>query len=171
MGLKAYNKLEQERFIDKSEKISDTIHRVNMKGFCTNQKKLYEHNDKKKKAELAYKTKIDITKTRGIPIESILPYDITQENYFFDQNGLKKKGSKSALIQKLEMCLTDNKKSTYQDQNLELLLMLWLSSERSSFRNQKHLEMIAIKSLIMPDNHLNTLKDLTMFSIFMIFTP
>ena len=96
---------------------------------------MYEHNDKKKKAELAYKTKIDITKTRGIPIESILPYDITQENYFFDQNGLKKKGSKSALIQKLEMCLTDNKKSTYQDQNLELLLMLWLSSEKSIFRN------------------------------------
>ena len=48
---------------------------------------------------------------------------------------VSKKGSKSALIQNLEMSLTDNKKSIYQDQNLELLLMLWLSFERSSFRN------------------------------------
>ena len=65
-----------------------------MKGFCTNKKKLYEHNGKKKKAELAYKTMIDITTATGIPMESILPYDITQENYLFDQNGLKKKAQK-----------------------------------------------------------------------------
>ena len=94
MGLKTYNKLKQKRFIDKSGNISDTIHRVNMKGFCTSQKKLYEYNGKKKKAELACKTMIDITTTRGIQMESILPYDITHENYLFDQNSFKKKAQK-----------------------------------------------------------------------------
>ena len=46
------------------------------------------------KAELAYKTMIDITTTTVIPMESILPYDISQENYLFNQNGLKKKAQK-----------------------------------------------------------------------------
>ena len=44
-----------------------------------------------KKIELAYKTMIDITTSRDMPMESILPYDISQENYIFDQNGLKKR--------------------------------------------------------------------------------
>ena len=78
---------------------------------------------------------IDITKAIGIPMKSKLPYDITQENYLFDQNGLIKSAQKIVLIQQLEMCLTNNKELIYQYQNLELLLMLCLSSKRSSFRD------------------------------------
>ena len=49
---------------------------------------------KRKKTELASKRMIDITTAIGIPMESILPYDITQENYLSDQNGLIKKAQK-----------------------------------------------------------------------------
>ena len=49
IGIEAYNKLHQEMFIDKFLKISDTIHRVNMNVFCTNENKSYEHIGKKKK--------------------------------------------------------------------------------------------------------------------------
>ena len=90
---------------------------------------------KRKKTELASKRMIDITTAIGIPMELILSYDIRQENDLFDQNGLIKGAQKIVLIQQLEICLTDNKELIYQYQNLELLLMLWLSSKRSSFRN------------------------------------
>ena len=90
---------------------------------------------KRKKTELASKRMIDITTAIGIPMELILSYDIRQENDLFDQNGLIKGAQKIVLIQQLEICLTDNKELIYQYQNLELLLILWLSSKRSSFRD------------------------------------
>ena len=62
---------------------------------------------KRKKNELASKRMIDITTAIGIPMESILPYDITQESYLFHQNGLIKSAQKIVLIQELEMCLTN----------------------------------------------------------------
>ena len=86
IGSEVCSKLRQERYIDKSLKLSDTIHRTNIKGFHMIQKKLSEQKTKKKKgAGPAYKRMVDITIARGIPMKELLHYGVSQEEYLFDE--------------------------------------------------------------------------------------
>ena len=121
IGSEVCSKLRQERYIDKSLKLSDTIHRTNIKGFHMIQKKLSEQKTKKKKgAGPAYKRMVDITIARGIPMEAVLHYDISQEEYLFDEDGFMKKAQKSTLIQQLEKNLTEeDRKINFKDQTLK----------------------------------------------------
>ena len=38
-------------------------------------------------AGFAYKGIVDITMPKGIPIQLVLPYDVSQEQYLFDEDG------------------------------------------------------------------------------------
>ena len=61
--------------MDKSGKIFDTINNDNIKGFSTIQKEPCTQKGKKV-TQSVYKRMVDITKARGILMESVLPYDV-----------------------------------------------------------------------------------------------
>ena len=81
IGSEIYNALGQERCMDKFKKIS-TIHRTNIKGLNTIQKKTVytEKQIQKLVAGFAYKPIVDITIARGIAIKlsRILNYFIAK---------------------------------------------------------------------------------------------
>lgn len=122
IGSDIYLKLRQERYIDKSRKVSDTIHRANIKGFHTMKKQRCEQRGKKDKRNESFnKQLLDITRERDIPMNIILQYDLSDDHFLFDKDGFMKKAQKSTLIQQLEKNLTtEDRKTNFKDQTLNI---------------------------------------------------
>ena len=53
-------------------------------------------------------------------MKSVLPYDVSQEQYLFDEDGFTKKTQRNTLILHPENCFTkDNKKPDFNDQSFK----------------------------------------------------
>ncbi|KAG1696934.1 Alpha-N-acetylgalactosaminidase [Nymphon striatum] len=110
IGTAAYEKFRRERFVEKSVRLSSTIHRTNLKTFLS----IKEKTNTKEKGGKALNTRkqshqhraIEIARARGKSMEDLLQYDVRTSSYLFDSEGMMKKAVKSSLVQELEKTLT-----------------------------------------------------------------
>ena len=104
--------------MDKSKKIS-IIHITNIKGLNTIRKNSVHRKANTKDVSWICLQMNDRyhNLSRGIAMKSVLPYDVSQEQYLFDEDGFTKKTQKNTLILQPEKNLTkDNKKPDFNDQ-------------------------------------------------------
>lgn len=102
----AYEKLRKERFVERSAQIFQTIHRINLKTFKSIHAlpKGQEASGKSqtKREDKQRQRIIEIARARGRSMKELLEYDLTSSCYLFDDQGLLAKGSKSALMMRLQ---------------------------------------------------------------------
>ena len=107
-GSQLYNSFRKERFTKRTKKLSDTIHRNNIKTFQTikSVKPSVTAIKKKKINEAAAGHRVlEIAQARGFSTKELFSYDLIQTSYLYDDGGLMKKPVKSALCHELEKCL------------------------------------------------------------------
>lgn len=110
IGSKAYEKLRTERYIKKTVRLSDTIHRTNLKNFASVHKESNVHKGKAKvqKCEDAkMKRTIEIAKERGRTMDELLQYDVSTVSPLFDNEGVMRKSVKSEIVHELESNLSE----------------------------------------------------------------
>ena len=111
IGTKAYETLRKERFVEKSVRLSSTIHRTNLKTFLSIHKSKKESKGKssgKKKVDAQMRQTIEVARARGKNIQELLQYDVSSTSYLFDLEGLMTKPQKNTLVQDLETKLTND---------------------------------------------------------------
>ena len=109
IGHDKYMKHRQDRFISKTVKISDTIHRTNLQTL----KHMHKTSSQKTKTKRAIQKEsgsmqkvLDVAQSRGHTMESLLAYDVSDQSALFDENGFMKKAVKSNLMIELEKHLS-----------------------------------------------------------------
>ena len=109
-GTKAYEALRKERFVEKSVRVSSTIHRTNLKTFLSIHKHEKENKGKssgKKKEDAQMRCSTEIACARGRTMEELFQYDVSSTSYLFVEDLTMTKPLKSALVQDLETKLTN----------------------------------------------------------------
>ena len=79
IGNDTYEKLCRERYIEKTVRLSDTIHRTNLKTFAAIHKNSFPHKGKaklNKREDAQMKRTLEIAKKRGRTMEELLQYDV-----------------------------------------------------------------------------------------------
>ena len=102
IGLDLYSTFREERFIKKPKRLSDTIHRNNLKTFRSirTEKKAIESKKKKKKKESAQAQQLmELARVRGFDTKELFKYDLVPSKYFFGKDRLMTKLVKIALTQ------------------------------------------------------------------------
>ena len=111
IGQVSYAQFREKRFLQKSERISDTIHRNNIPTFASIHRQPLSKKTTPRKKLKAEETKIqrelDIAKERGHAMSELLQYDIGTSSYLFDEEGLMKTATKSDLTKELEKHLPE----------------------------------------------------------------
>ena len=121
IGSVAYNKLRRERYIDKAVRLSNTIHRTNLKTFTAVHKDTVpsKGNTKcNKREDAGMKRTLEIAKERGYTMEELLQYDVSPKSPLFDYEGLMTKPVKSEMVHELEAKLKENDPRTPKYDNL-----------------------------------------------------
>lgn len=112
VGEEIYSELRKERFVAKSKRLSDVIHRSNIKTFANvGQKASVVSNTRQKldKKEQGFaQKKLDIARERGYSTNEIFRYDLVKTSYLFDGNELMVKPQKHELVKVLESKLTED---------------------------------------------------------------
>jgi hypothetical protein len=104
-GEEKYQKFRQERFVQKTTRLSACIHRANLKTMKTNRNNpQMTVKNAVKEINIAEKT-IEIARDRGLTTEDLLRYDVAPSPILFNDNGLMTKTVKSHLLQELETFL------------------------------------------------------------------
>ena len=101
-----YTKFRKDRFIEKTDGISDTIHRTKLKTFKSihaddKRSPVQKKNDLKKETAQAQKI-IDIARIRDYDMKKLFCYDIIPSNYLFDKCDMMTGPQKSDLVRELE---------------------------------------------------------------------
>ena len=110
IGNDTYEKLRRERYIEKTVRLSDTIHRTNLKTFAAIHKNSFPHKGKaklNKREDAQMKRTLEIAKIRGRTMEELLQYDVCTTSPLFDDEGLMTKPIKSEIVHELEAHLSD----------------------------------------------------------------
>ena len=108
-GLELYTAYHRERFVERSKRLSDTIHRTNIKNFQSihSQKKADQTSKKGQKKEFSQVQKVlDLARERKYDSKELLKYDLIPSTYLFDSEGLMNKPQKSSLGIELEKTLS-----------------------------------------------------------------
>ena len=113
IGERVYTEFRENRFLFKTKRISETIHRNNLKTFASvhqvpTSKKIIPIKKLKSK-EVAIKKTIDIAQMRGQTMEELLKYDISSSSYLFDNEGFMTSATKNDPTEELEKRLPDLK--------------------------------------------------------------
>lgn len=107
-GKKLYAEFRRERFVEKSKKLTDTIHRHNMKSFKNLHSNMkpedIKRTDPKKELAKAQKV-IDIARVREYDMKHLFTYDLVSTSYLFDAKGFMSNPQKSLLCTELEKSL------------------------------------------------------------------
>ena len=94
-----YNKFREERLVEKTKRMSDTINRNNVKTFASaaGKKASAPKAKQKQDKELGVAQKqLHIARVRGYDAQEIFIYDLVKTSYLFsDEGGLMKKNYKS----------------------------------------------------------------------------
>ncbi len=103
-GKHLYQAFRNERYIDKTKAISDTIARSKVMTFMSVYKdKTQAEAKKENKKEFAEAQRIvDVAKERNYDMKQLLQYDLTQSSTLFDKNGFMTKTAKSTLCTEME---------------------------------------------------------------------
>ncbi len=108
IGADSYQKLRQERFVNKSVRLSDTIHRTNLKTFQSahplSKSKTTGLKHQIKESSFAQRI-MELARARGHTMDQLLKYDIVPTCHFFNHDGLMTTSVKSSLIHELETSL------------------------------------------------------------------
>lgn len=107
-GKEKYEIFHCERFINKTMKLHDTIHRLNLKTMITIRNKPTKTTKKVIRAINMTEKSIEVARDRGLTTEDLLMYDVVPSPMLFDDEGLMTKPEKSQLIRELEERLTSN---------------------------------------------------------------
>lgn len=115
-GSAAYEKLRRERFIDKTVRFSETIHRTNLQTFASIHKPKVS-----KKSSLSSKKKdgqmqrvLEVARARGKSMEELLQYDVASTSQLFDEDDFMTKSTKSSIVLELEQKLEKDDSRTPQ---------------------------------------------------------
>ena len=101
-GEERYLEFRKERLVEKTARISSTIHRANLKTMKT------IHNKQQKTIRSTVREmniaerNIEIARERGLKTEDLLQYDVVPSPVLFDNEGMMTKPAKSLLIKELE---------------------------------------------------------------------
>jgi hypothetical protein len=105
-----YRAFRDERFVLKTKRLSDTIHRTNLKTFNsirTDQK--LHHPKKTVQKKFAYAQKIiDTARVRECDMKEVFRYDLIPSSGLLDAEGLMTKPLKSSLCHELEKSLSSD---------------------------------------------------------------
>lgn len=110
IGQDAYEKFRKERFLDKTARFVDTIHRTNLKTFLSIDKASSVQKGSKqppKSKDSQMQKALEDARVRGKTMEELLLYDVSQTSPLFDDEGFMTKGMKSNIVHELEQCLTN----------------------------------------------------------------
>ena len=111
-GERIYHQFRKNRFLEKNEKISDTIHRNNIKAFVSikeNQGKAKKVKEKTMKKDMANAQKlIDLARVRNFNDKKLFEYNLVPSSYLFDVDGLMVESGKSALVREIENMYLSN---------------------------------------------------------------
>ena len=106
-----YNEFRKERFLDRTKKLSDTIHRNYIKT-CQSIKAVKPSTTTSKKEKISEAAAghrvLEIAQARGYSTKELFRYDLIPTSYLFDEDGLMKKLVKSALCHEMEKCLNSD---------------------------------------------------------------
>ena len=106
-GQVQFNQFRDKRFVERSEKISDTIHRNNIKTFKSIRKSSEVQKDSGKlkvlkRDMLAAQKIIDLARVRNFDDKKLFEYSLVPSCYLFDESGLMIEPNKSELVRELE---------------------------------------------------------------------
>lgn len=107
IGAEKYGTFRNERLINKTKRLSDTIHRTNLQTFnsiAKNVKKIPQKISIEKKSRNAQKI-LDIARVRGCDMKEVFQYDLLATNSLIDGDGYMTKPNKSSLTIELEKVL------------------------------------------------------------------
>ena len=126
-GEELYKSFRNERFVEKSRKLSDTIKKVNLPEFVPKPKEKTERKHIKSDAlvkELSYVQKnIDIARVRGITLSYIMEHDLMSTNVLFCEETTRKP-EKSVLVHELEKHFDKNDLTFMKTSKLETTLLI-----------------------------------------------
>ena len=107
IGAKKYSEFRRERFVMKSKRLSDTIHRTNLKTFNSIRTDKSQTPKKTAKKKYAYAQKVlDIARVRNCDMKEIFAYDLQPSSSLLDEEGLMTKPQKSLLCHELEKSIS-----------------------------------------------------------------
>lgn len=101
-GKEKYLNFRKERFVTKTERISSTIHRTNLKTMKTLRKKPQKTTKTTVKEMNIAERNIEIARERGLTTDDLLKYDVVPSPVLFDDAGMMTKPAKSKLLMELE---------------------------------------------------------------------
>jgi hypothetical protein len=103
-GQDLYDTFRKERFVQKSKRLADTIHRTNLKTFKSiHAQKRPDAKKKDQKKESAEAQKIvDLARVRDYDIKHLFEYDLVQSSYLFDNSRFMTDPKKSMLCTEME---------------------------------------------------------------------
>ena len=116
-GERIYHQFRKNRFLEKNEKISDTIHRNNIKTFVSikeNQGKAKKVKEKTSKKDMVNAQKlIDLARVRNFNDKKLFEYNLVPSSYLFDADDLMVESGKSALVREIENMYLSKEHYTY----------------------------------------------------------
>ena len=126
-GKELYETFRNERFVEKSRKLSDTIKKVNLPKFVPKPKEKTERKQIKSDTlvkELSYVQKnVDIARVRGITLSHIMEHDLMSTNTLFCE-GTTRKPDKSVLVHELEKHFDKSDLTFTKTSKLETTLLI-----------------------------------------------
>lgn len=126
-GLDLHKIYKKERFVDKSKNISDTISKINFPDFKTvkNQDDKTIVRKKKKTNVGEIQRIVALANERNYPLELLLKYELSEENYLFDEDGFfKKETDKSSLVRELEENVLRNTRVHMEKSDFSTVLLI-----------------------------------------------
>ena len=100
-GKERYETFHRERIINKTMKLSDTIHRLNLKTMITIRNKPKKTTKKVIRGINMTEKAIEVARDRGLTTEDLLTYEVASSTMLSDDEGLMIKPKKSQLIHEL----------------------------------------------------------------------
>ena len=101
-GKDKYMQFRNDIFVNKSNRHSNTIHRLNLKTMKSNHVKIQKTAKAKVKEVNILDRSIDVARERGLTPKDLLRYDVAPSPVLFDENNMMTKSTKSLLVQELE---------------------------------------------------------------------
>ena len=108
IGKEKFEAFHSERIVTKTLKISEAIHRDNLKTMISTRSKPKTTTKKVIKEMNMTEKSIKTARGRGLTTEDLIKYDVVPSHMMFSDDGLMTKPEKSQLIRELENCLTSN---------------------------------------------------------------
>ena len=155
----------QERFIDKTTRLSAVIHRSNLKSMKTIRSKPQKTIKKTiKELNIADKN-IEIARDRGVTTETLLLYDVVPSPLLFDEEGLMTKPDKSQLLKELETSLKPDDYGYKHQRNSNFIIDVMANVRKVRLTRLATFQELITAFSTFTDIYTMSLGDVTMFSI------